>query len=191
MKQRVLGLDLGISSVGWAVIDDDNTNRIELIDWGSRIFEPGVDATEDEIRAGKGESRCSVRRQKRSLRRMYQLRRRHKEEVTAILMREGMLPEKLTPEFFVKVDRDFLLTLPENERKRAAHVVPYLLRSLALDRPLDRYQLGRALYQLAQRRGYKSNRKQEAKDSESGKVLSGIADLKPRPLPEYFSMLDL
>lgn len=50
MKQRVLGLDLGISSVGWAVIDDDNTNRIELIDWGSRIFEPGVDATEDEIR---------------------------------------------------------------------------------------------------------------------------------------------
>ncbi len=197
MKQRVLGLDLGISSVGWAVIDDDNTNRIELIDWGSRIFEPGVDATEDEIRAGKGESRCSVRRQKRSLRRMYQRRRRHKEEVTAILMREGMLPEKLTPEFFVKVDRDFLLTLPENERKRAAHVVPYLLRSLALDRPLDRYQLGRALYQLAQRRGYKSNRKQEAKDSESGKVLSGIADLKQamadsgaRTLGEYFSMLD-
>ena len=197
MKQRILGVDLGINSVGWALIVDDNDAQVELVDWGSRIFTPGLAATTEEIVAGKGESRCAERRLKRAQRVAYARRRRHKDELTAALTAAGLLPEVLTPEFFLRIDREFLETLPPPERKRAAHVVPYLIRAAALDRPLEPWQLGRALYHLGQRRGYKSNRKQEAKDSEAGVVLSQIAELKQamresgaRTLGEYFASLD-
>ena len=197
MKQRILGLDLGINSVGWALTDNDNDTQVELIDWGSRIFSPGLAATAEEIVAGKGESRCAERRRKRALRITYHRRRKHKDELTEVLTGAGLLPEVLTPEFFQQIDREFLETQPEETRKRAAHIIPYLLRAAALDQPLEAMQLGRALYHLGQRRGYKSNRKQEAKDSEAGVVLSQIAELKQtmqesgaRTLGEYFSSLD-
>ena len=36
----ILGLDLGIASVGWAVVEiDEEENPIRLIDVGARIFE--------------------------------------------------------------------------------------------------------------------------------------------------------
>ena len=53
-----LGLDLGISSIGWAILSETYQKR-ELIAWGSRIFEPGVEGTDNEISAGKGVSRCA------------------------------------------------------------------------------------------------------------------------------------
>ncbi|WP_295808878.1 type II CRISPR RNA-guided endonuclease Cas9 [uncultured Victivallis sp.] len=197
MKQRILGLDLGINSVGWAIVDDDNDAQVDLLDWGSRIFAPGLAATTEEIVSGKGESRCAERRLKRAQRIAYRRRRQHKDELTRVLSGSGLLPEQVSPEFFLQIDRAFLAGLPEDEQKRAAHVVPYLLRAAALDRPLEPMQLGRALYHLGQRRGYKSNRKQEAKDSEAGVVLSQIAELKEairnsgaRTLGEYFSTLD-
>ena len=59
---------------------------------------------------------------------------------------------------------------------------PYHARNEALSRKLDlnnkedRHMLGRALYHLAQRRGFLSNRKEQTKES-SGDVKQGIADL--------------
>ncbi len=58
--------------------------------------------------------------------------------------------------------------------------------------------LGRAIYHLAQRRGFLSNRKAQAKDEEEeGKVKEGISELAKkieesgsRTLGEYFSKLD-
>jgi len=54
--------------------------------------------------------------------------------------------------------------------------LPYYLRAKALDYPLKPFELGRALYHLAQRRGFKSNKRADAKtDSEErGKVKEGI-----------------
>ena len=43
------------------------------------------------------------------------------------------------------------------------HVLQYFLRARALDHPLHAYELGRALYHLGQRRGYKSNRRETRK----------------------------
>ncbi len=40
-----VGLDIGIASVGWAVVDDDKT----VIDAGSRLFE-AADANKNEVR---------------------------------------------------------------------------------------------------------------------------------------------
>jgi CRISPR-associated endonuclease Csn1 len=95
-----------------------------------------------------------------------------------------------------------------------AQVLPYFLRTRALDHALDPHELGRALYHLGQRRGFKSNRKEgrkledadasgktkktKPKDADDpGKVLADIDDLSAklknsgaRTLGEFFSRLD-
>ncbi|MGG2357495.1 hypothetical protein, partial [Salmonella enterica] len=56
---------------------------------------------------------------------------------------------------------------------------PYALRAHALDERLDPFDIGRALFHLNQRRGFKSNRKAERgqKDGESGLIESGARAL--------------
>jgi CRISPR-associated endonuclease Csn1 len=73
--------------------------------------------------------------------------------------------------------------------------LPYILRAAALDERLEPYFLGRALYHLAQRRGFLSNRKAAAKkDEKLGEVKKGINNLLDamkatgsRTLGEYFA----
>ena len=60
----ILGLDLGIASVGWAVVEiDEEENPIRLIDVGARIFERA------EV-PKNGNSLAAARRQARSARRL-------------------------------------------------------------------------------------------------------------------------
>ena len=109
-----------------------------------------------------------------------------------------MLPVPLTPEFFMSMDGKLLRRYPNVNRQTLGHVLPYLYRKDALDRPLEKFELGRAIYHLAQRRGYLSNRRQELKnEQESGVVKAGIDSLKEemisagaRTLGEYFCGLD-
>jgi CRISPR-associated endonuclease Csn1 len=78
-----------------------------------------------------------------------------------------------------------------------AQTLPYILRATALDERLEPYFLGRALYHLAQRRGFLSNRKgAPKKDEKLGEVKKGINELRQkmaeagaRTLGEYFSRL--
>jgi CRISPR-associated endonuclease Csn1 len=39
---KILGLDLGTNSIGWAVVEKENGEDFELIDKGVRIFQEGV-----------------------------------------------------------------------------------------------------------------------------------------------------
>lgn len=93
---------------------------------------------------------------------------------------------------------------------RNRQLLPYRLRAAALDARLEPYELGRALYHLAQRRGYLSNRKQQAADAASDSaggtggsdddasvVRKEIVELERqmrgagcKTLAEYFSKLD-
>lgn len=41
MAQRILGLDLGTNSIGWAVVEKDD-GKFSLVDKGVRIFQEGV-----------------------------------------------------------------------------------------------------------------------------------------------------
>src|SRR3546814_9170555 len=57
---------------------------------------------------------------------------------------------------------------------------PYDLRKRGLDERLEPHEIGRALFHLNQRRGFKSNRKAERKsgdDKESGKIATGAKAL--------------
>ncbi len=194
MSRTILGLDLGITSIGWAVITEEASGTT-LNGWGSRIFEAGM---EDDIESGKGVSRCATRRLNRALRIQYRRSRERREKLIAVLQAHHLLPEPLTPDFFVKIDNRLLLSFPVPLRSQVAQVLPYLYRKKALDCPLAPEELGRTFYHLAQRRGYKSNRKQDLKDEEStGVVKSGIQALKTaivqagaRTLGEYFCGID-
>ena len=194
---RIFGLDLGISSIGWAVVEEKG-KEFDLLNWGSRIFEPGMDGSIDDIQSGKGKSLCTNRRLKRALRVQYRRRRERREKIIALLTEFGLLPSPLTPAFFTEIDNRLLMTFPKEMRPRVAHVLPYLYRKKALDQPLRKDELGRALFHLAQRRGYKSNRKVDLKDSEeTGVVQSDIDKLKAdmakagaRTLGEFFCTVD-
>lgn len=193
MAMLTLGLDLGIASIGWALLREGDKKR-ELLHWGSRIFLPGMD---DDIASGKGVSRCAERRLKQALRLQYKRRRQRKEELLETMKECGLIQEDLTDDFFVKTDAKLLEVFPASERRQAAHVIPYLYRKMALDTPLKADELVRAIFHLAQRRGYLSNRKQDLKDTDSGVVKEGIRTLKEaiaasgaRTLGEYFCGID-
>ena len=189
MALITLGLDLGIASIGWALLSEDNNER-KILCWGSRIFEAGM---EGDISSGKGASRCAEKRLHRALRIQYQRRKQRKEELISALINTGLFPAYPDNDFFKEIDQRLLKLFSAETKSQMAHLIPYLYRKMALDKPLRPEELGRAIYHLAQRRGYLSNRKQEAKDEDSGKVKSGIKYLQEeieksgaRTLGEYF-----
>lgn len=65
----------------------------------------------------------------------------------------------------------------ETARKALESLDPYALRVRALDEKLDPGEIGRAVFHLNQRRGFKSNRKTAKKDAEDGKIRTGIKGL--------------
>lgn len=208
-RERVLGIDLGTSSVGWALVEYEQGEAKRIVDAGVRIFEAGV---EGDIQSGRDESRNKTRRDKRMQRRQFDRRARRLANVARLLQSQGMLPpgnfedKQVLHETLGALDRDiyqkYSQTLPAKVRdnRAFAHVLPYWLRAHALDANLEPYELGRALYHLAQRRGFLSNRKAEAKkesEEERSQVKKSIIELEnkikeagARTLGEYYSMLD-
>ena len=89
-KKYILGLDIGISSVGWGLLElDDNNNPYKIIDVGSRIFTPGeVEKT--------GDSRAKERREKRGARRVSRRREFRLDRVRNLLYEEGYIKCNIT-----------------------------------------------------------------------------------------------
>ena len=148
MLKYSLGLDIGITSVGWAVIDEDK-GRIH--DLGVRIFERAEHPKD-------GSSLAKPRREARSARRRLKRRRQRLNMLKKSFIDKGLL---------TKEQIETIMNRPNN---------PYQLRVKALDEKLTNEELFIALYHLAKRRGYKSNRKVEDEDktSESGRVLQAL-----------------
>ena len=77
-----------------------------------------------------------------------------------------------------QLDQQLREKFPTNASPTAAHVLPYMLRAKAATESVERYELGRALYHLAQRRGFLSNRKAAEKtDEDQGVIKSEIRGL--------------
>lgn len=146
-----LGLDIGTTSIGWAVIDLDN-NRVH--DVGVRIFEKPEDPQ-------SGKSLAEPRRTARSTRRRLKRRRQRLNALKQFFIANNLL----TAEEIGK------LLSPESK------LDPYKIREKAINEKVSSEELFVALYHIAKRRGYKSNRKSlEEKDSEGSRVLSAISD---------------
>ena len=66
----------------------------------------------------------------------------------------------------------------EGERKKLEKLDPYILRKRALDEELTLHEIGRVLFHLNQRRGFKSNRKADAGDGEASNMKQAIQELE-------------
>lgn len=70
-----------------------------------------------------------------------------------------------------------LMPADEKRRKELEKLDPYWLRAAALDQELTLHEIGRALFHLNQRRGFKSNRIADADDSEKSATKAGMRAL--------------
>lgn len=166
----ILGLDLGTNSIGWALIEYEKNNPQKIVDCGVRIFQEAVDA---KTRTPKNQAR----RQARAARRLVSRRKMRRHNLTNLLVNAGLLPED-------QMQRERLLTNPELD--------PYQLRKNALDSKLGKYEIGRILYHLCQRRGFLSNRK--LNNAENSKIAISVSELQEaihssnsRTLGEYLA----
>ena len=156
MIPYAIGLDIGITSVGWATVALDEDDRpFGIIGMGSRIF----DAAEQPK---TGESLAAPRREARSARRRLRRHRHRNERIRALLIREQVLSEE-------QLARLFEGQLPDI----------YALRVKALDEAVSGEELARILIHIPQRRGFKSNRKGAA-SKEDGELLTAVSANKER-----------
>lgn len=152
-----LGLDVGIKSVGWCVLEcDENGEPIQINALNSRIF----DAAEQPK---TGASLAEPRRNARGLRRRIRRKSFRLERIRKLFSENGI-------ELFET--QDDLICLKDEYKN--LDVVK--LRSDALDKKLTEAKFARVLYSLARHRGFKSNKREGAKDSDEGKLLSSIRE---------------
>ena len=170
-KNYILGLDIGISSVGWGLLElDKNNNPYKILDVGSRIFTPGeVEKT--------GDSRAKERREKRGMRRVARRREFSLDRVRNLLYENGYLKGNITSNIVSAKNEELsnIFNNMINNYYKNKDTNPYKLKVEALDRRLTNEELSIILVHYAKKRGYKSNR-EEASDSEKGKVLSSIKE---------------
>lgn len=150
-----LGLDVGIKSVGWCVLEcDENGEPIQINALNSRIF----DAAEQPK---TGASLAEPRRNARGLRRRIRRKSFRLERIRKLFIENRI-------ELFET--QDDLICLKDEYKN--LDVVK--LRSDALDKKLTEAEFARVLYSLARHRGFKSNKREGAKDSDEGKLLGSI-----------------
>lgn len=159
MRYR-LGLDIGISSVGWAVLlDMPNGEPYKIENLGVRIFEKAEQPK-------TGASLALPRREARSARRRIRRKRHRKERLKELFQTTGLISRK---------ELDILLST-SNFAKDV-----YTLRAEGLDRALNQEEWARVLLHLSQRRGYHSNSTAaENGDKESGTLKKAIAENQER-----------
>lgn len=147
-----LALDIGSSSVGWVLYETVDRQPVRILDGGVRIFGDGREAkTGQSLAVGRRGARAMRRRRDRYLRRRTLLMKR--------LAEAGLMP----------ADPDQAAAL--------TNLDPYALRAAGLDQPLPLSHLGRALFHLNQRRGFKSNRRTDRASNEGGLIADASARL--------------
>lgn len=153
---RRLGIDLGSNSLGWAVYDSSASNFFS--DAGVIVFDEGI---KREKGADSLETPAAERRKYRMARRLKFRRKLRKHHVLRLLIAHGMCPLKYeelnawaqTGKYPVgnRAFMDWLKSTPDDN--------PYSARKACVEGPVSLATLGRAVYHLAQRRGFKSSRK--------------------------------
>lgn len=171
---KILGLDLGTTSIGWALInEDENIEKSSIIKLGTRIIQydnfSKVDKTgvvseskdpAGDFMAGRGLSPNADRTKKRGARRMldrYQLRRKN---LLKILKEQHI------------IDDNFIYA--EDFKESTFH--SYKIRSQAAEEEISLSDFAKVLLMINKKRGYKSSRK--AKSEDEGMTIDGMAIAK-------------
>ena len=157
MRYR-LALDLGSTSLGWAMI------RLDAVDAPCAVIKAGVRIFSDGRNPKDGSSLAVTRREARAMRRRRDRLLKRKARMMASLIAHGFFPKL------------------EAERKALETLNPYTLRAKGLDTALSPAEFGRALFHINQRRGFKSNRKTDKPDNDSSALKNAIKTLRQKLL---------
>ena len=152
--QYRIGLDIGITSVGWAVLQNNSNGEPKrIVDLGVRIF----DVAENPK---NGDALAAPRRDARTTRRRLRRRRHRLERIKFLLQENGLI------EINSFMERYYKGNLPD----------VYQLRYEGLDRKLKDEELAQVLIHIAKHRGFRSTRKAETKEKEGGAVLTATTE---------------
>ncbi len=155
--KRILGLDLGTNSIGWALVNEaENENeKSSIIKLGVRVNPLTVDEQQN-FEKGKSITTNADRTLKRSMRRNLQ---RYK-------LRRANLIEVLKEKQFITEET----ILSENGNYSTFET--YKLRAKSATEEVSLEQFARILLMINKKRGYKSSRK--AKSQDEGQLIDGM-----------------
>lgn len=138
--RKILGLDLGVGSIGWSLIETDaNDNPVAILGMGSRIVPLSTDDA-NEFSSGNAISKNQKRTQKRTQRKGYDRYQLRRALLTEKLRELGMLPD----------ERLIKLPVLDLWQLRANAATP--------GKQLELKEIGRVLYHINQKRGYRHSR---------------------------------
>lgn len=154
--EYILGLDIGTTSIGWAVLNCGlDGDPVQIYDLGVRMF----DAAENPK---DGSSLAAPRRAARSARRITRRRWHRKERIRELMIQSGLITKERLAELFL--DSGFEKDV-------------YTLRAEGLDRLLNNEEWVRVLMHLTQRRGYHSgSTAAAAQDKDDGVLKAAIRE---------------
>ncbi|MCV6629985.1 MAG: type II CRISPR RNA-guided endonuclease Cas9 [Flavobacteriaceae bacterium] len=164
MKKRILGLDLGTNSIGWALVEETTNKENKVID--AAIVKLGVRVnplTVDEktnFEKGRPLSTNADRAAKRAARRNLQRFKLRREDLSNILIRENWITKDT----------------PLNEDGKNTTFQTLKLRAKAAKEQIALEDLAKVLFMINKKRGYKSSRK--AVIEEDGVAIDGMAVAK-------------
>ena len=166
MKKKIFGFDLGIASIGWAVVEFDseyfNPETGEVID--GKIIKSGVRCFPVAENSKDGSSLAAPRREKRLARRICRRKARRMEGIKKLFVAKKLVSglEELNAIYAAQQGGDV-----------------WNLRVKALSETLSKEELLRVLTHLAKHRGFKSYRKAAVeRDAEGGRVIQAINENK-------------
>lgn len=156
--KRILGLDLGTNSIGWALVSEAETvnEKSAIVKLGVRVNPLTVDEQKN-FETGKSIPTNAGRTLKRSMRRNLQ---RYK-------LRRDYLIKKLKEYGWITSDTILY------ECGNRTTFETYRLRAKAVTEKISLEEFGRVLLMINKKRGYKSSRK--AKSSDEGQLIDGMA----------------
>lgn len=163
IMKRVLGLDLGTNSIGWALVNEADPKNVHeassIIKLGVRVNPLTVDE-QTNFEKGKPISTNTERMLKRSARRNLQRYKLRRKALIEVLIKNGLITEN---------------TALTEIGKNSTHET-LLLRAKAAKEKIELYEFARILLSINKKRGYKSSRK--AKNEEEGQAIDGMAVAK-------------
>lgn len=161
MTKNILGLDLGVSSIGWAVVQEDSKNpeNNKIIKLGVRVNPLTVDE-QLNFEKGKPITTNAARTLARSARRNLQRFKLRRVNLIDVLKKNNILKET-----------DLLTEVGKNSTFQTQEI-----RAISAKQKVELSEFARVLLLINKKRGYKSSRK--AKNEEEGQIIDGMAIAK-------------
>lgn len=154
--KKILGLDLGTTSIGWALVNEaeNDTEKSSIIRTGVRVIPLSTEEQQD-FKKGNSITINADRTLKRGMRRNLQRYKLRRKAVIEILTEIGFINSQTSL----------------SEDKKATYNT-YRLRAKAPLEKLSKEDFARVLLMINKKRGYKSSRK--ANNLEEGQLIDGM-----------------